>query len=342
MLLIHTTDDLTKTIDSGINQLEHLINIYNRKRIVVFYNTCEKTKESSNIAKKYFKENVKIYYIDGNTSQKERSEILDGFETKDDYVHIIFNVNILSEGVSLPCIDSILLMDAKTSHIMLMQIIGRALRVYKEKEESIICIPSSCLDTVNVLLQYFFLDLEKTENVKSISEEIHSRILINNDSNQISMITKQVKLYEMSRTKNHTSWFQEWIDQGILYGNSTIPKTITNLLIQLNELTEDEVMFLNSLKRKRKQNPYDDLKKFEIRVKILKFYLRENYSTHDEKIQIELNEIMKLIPSCEQCGQKIKSYDTCKQFLFEKSVHCSNICLRKQMSNCLLKRIECL
>jgi len=67
-----------------------------------------------------------ISYVLGNQSSAARSERIESFEEAT--IGILSNVQVLSEGVDIPLIDSVYFVDPKSSLIELVQAIGRALR----------------------------------------------------------------------------------------------------------------------------------------------------------------------------------------------------------------------
>lgn len=71
-------------------------------------------------------EDIYITYILGNQNASERSERISNFELANRGV--LSNVQVLSEGVDIPMVDSVYFVDPKTSLIDIVQAIGRALR----------------------------------------------------------------------------------------------------------------------------------------------------------------------------------------------------------------------
>jgi superfamily II DNA or RNA helicase len=142
-----------------LDSTEHiktLVETYRRNKIVVFYNTkesCKKAKELLNY------KNCDKYYIDGETEKIERKMIIDMFIKNNDKPQVLFNINVLGEGVSIDCIDTVLLMEDRKSTIVLTQILGRMLRLYQGKTESLICVPERCVDTFSVLLHSIYHDI---------------------------------------------------------------------------------------------------------------------------------------------------------------------------------------
>lgn len=161
-----------------------LTEIWGRKRIVVFYNRCETAKkayETLDVDKS------KKFYLDGNFSRKSRIEIFKNFQSETDDTRILFNVNTVREGVSLPCIDCILLMDTKTSSIALTQILGRGLRIYNGKTETIMCIPERCLEVWDTVRESIYNDIGK----EKFRSEVLKRMIIENVEKQHILNVKE-------------------------------------------------------------------------------------------------------------------------------------------------------
>ena len=159
----------------NVNTVPHitmLSEVYGRKHILVFYNACKHALE----AHQYLQEHTlfKSFYMDGTTSKRERHKMFDEFEQPSDICKVLFNVQVVSEGVSIPCIDAILLMETRSSSIVLTQMIGRVLRTFPGKTESIICIPERCTDTLQTVLESTFY--ESINSTKSTTD----RILVEN------------------------------------------------------------------------------------------------------------------------------------------------------------------
>lgn len=75
-------------------------------------------------------------YIDGGTPPKERSDIQSRF--KAGRVKYLVNVDVLTVGTDLPIADHLALLRKTESDRLLQQIIGRGLRLYKDKEHCLI------------------------------------------------------------------------------------------------------------------------------------------------------------------------------------------------------------
>ena len=168
--------------------LTDLINIYDRKKIIVFYNTRKSAKEAYNIAK----EKMNCFYVDGETSKEERIEIIEKFTASE--IGIIFNIDVFSEGVSIDCTDCVLLMEPRGSQRAIIQILGRALRTYKDKECSILCIPSNC----NVTLNESFNALYKEG--RKLSDKIFTRCYSLKERKNLAInVERELNMVEIDR-----------------------------------------------------------------------------------------------------------------------------------------------
>lgn len=80
-----------------------------------------------------FKENgIDAAYIYAGTSDIERAQIIEGFRSGK--IRVLFNCGILTEGTDIPNIDCIFLLRPTKSKALLMQMIGRGLRLHPGKK----------------------------------------------------------------------------------------------------------------------------------------------------------------------------------------------------------------
>lgn len=84
----------------------------------------------------------KIYHLDGVTSQMARQTALESLANPlENSWSVISNVRVLTEGVDVPSIDSVMFAEPKTSQVDVVQAIGRALRLSERQTRSVIVIP---------------------------------------------------------------------------------------------------------------------------------------------------------------------------------------------------------
>jgi superfamily II DNA or RNA helicase len=100
------------------------------------------------------------YYIDCNTPNKQRENILKDF--KNGNIKYLVNVRILIEGFDAPICNGVILYNISSNDKTIIQIIGRALRKYKNKLYAYVVLP--------------FINSEDSKNLNFIL-----RVLANND-----------------------------------------------------------------------------------------------------------------------------------------------------------------
>lgn len=89
----------------------------------------------------------KFRYIDGETPTKERNDILARF--RHGLVEYLVNVDVLTVGTDLPIADHLVILRRTESDRLLQQIIGRGLRLAKDKEHCLISDYAGNLDEFN-------------------------------------------------------------------------------------------------------------------------------------------------------------------------------------------------
>ena len=106
--------------------VDHYLKLCHGKRAVVF---AVSVKHSKHIAEAFCAAGISAVHIDGETPKEQRREIIRKF--RDDKIKILCNVNIVSEGLSVPDMEAVILLRPTQSLALHLQQIGRALR-YKE------------------------------------------------------------------------------------------------------------------------------------------------------------------------------------------------------------------
>jgi len=106
-------------------------NIATSKKITATYNTATEAYLSSLPAeKKEQMVSVASRHMDGTMAAPERDQMLSWLkeETDDNECRIITNVRVLSEGVDVPSLDSVLFLSARNSQVDVVQSVGRVMR----------------------------------------------------------------------------------------------------------------------------------------------------------------------------------------------------------------------
>lgn len=141
-------ENYTKEIEAEILAstvaLHKAIKKYNIKHTISFHSSIERAKffqSQEVIFRKSFKEytNLETFHVSGNTPTTKRKKIINDFVNADK--SLITNARCLTEGVDVPNIDCVLFSDPKNSTIDIVQAVGRALRLSKNKEFGYVLVP---------------------------------------------------------------------------------------------------------------------------------------------------------------------------------------------------------
>lgn len=119
-------------------------NIATSKKITATYNTATDAYLSSlPLEKKEEMVTIASQHMDGTMAAPERDQMLAWLkeETPDNECRIITNVRVLSEGVDVPTLDSVLFLSARNSQVDVVQSVGRVMRKAPGKKYGYIIIP---------------------------------------------------------------------------------------------------------------------------------------------------------------------------------------------------------
>jgi len=192
-----------------------LVNVYGRHTIVVFYNRCEDAKRACEDTKI---DNCICHYIDGTMTKAQKQRVIEAISTPPserkptEKIQILFNVNIVGEGVSIDCINAILYMDARNTAKSLIQTIGRGLRLHPEKDCTIVCVPPSMVDTASIIASAIYIDTTYCKkDVSMIEKHILDRIITETSTIEAKMIILKsvrstVKMIEISKNGGQSQY----------------------------------------------------------------------------------------------------------------------------------------
>jgi superfamily II DNA or RNA helicase len=124
---------------------------YHCRRMVAFHPRIDRSQAFS----KQFKQAVELLadherpdgpvwaaHVDGDRMPRsKRNQLLASFSQRDDVYRLLSNVKVLSEGVDIPGIDAITLIDTRRGPAQVIQIIGRAVRKMPGKTVGTIVLP---------------------------------------------------------------------------------------------------------------------------------------------------------------------------------------------------------
>jgi len=132
----------SEVLISALILAQHIKNNIDSKKILTYHNTIDNAVEyKKTLAYVFLKYdiNAKIFTMCGNTSMAKRNEIFNEYESSE--LAIICSSRVLNEGVDLPCTDTIVFVDPRSSTIDVTQCFGRADRIYGNQKICSIIIP---------------------------------------------------------------------------------------------------------------------------------------------------------------------------------------------------------
>lgn len=151
--------------------IKHYLRLCNGGKAVIF---AVSVKHSKHIAAAFCEAGIAAIHIDGETPKEERKMALRNF--RDDKIKILCNVNIVSEGLSIPDMDAVIMMRPTQSLSLHLQQIGRAIR-YKEGKTALIIDHCNNLSRHGLPTDNFEWTLEgKKKKSKSEKSEVPVRI----------------------------------------------------------------------------------------------------------------------------------------------------------------------
>ena len=165
--------ELSKAINTDeINEITvraWLARAGNRKSTIVF---CVDLAHVSSLTSTFRKHGIDARFVTGDTPKKIRSERLDAFRAGK--FPVILNCGVFTEGTDIPNIDCVLLARPTRSRNLLVQMIGRGMRLHPEKENCHIIDMVASLETGIVTTPTLFgldpSELVKEANVEQLKE----------------------------------------------------------------------------------------------------------------------------------------------------------------------------
>lgn len=201
---VHSTADITKVRKAGAgdfiaSELSDAVNTdevntitvrswlakaADRKSTLVF---CVDLRHVGDLTTQFRQHGIDARFVTGDTDKIERGEILDAFKRGD--FPVLLNCGVFTEGTDIPNIDCIVLARPTRSRNLLVQMIGRGMRLHKDKENchvidmvasletGIVTVPSLFgLDPSEVVTEANAVDLKNAKQRGEAEEERHSRV----------------------------------------------------------------------------------------------------------------------------------------------------------------------
>lgn len=170
-------------------------------KTVIYCNKINTCKELNNYLNK---NGFKSTYIISEINQYERQDIINKFNN--DTYNILCSVNCLSEGINIPCIDTCLFYDDRSSPINIIQCLGRCLRLYPTKIKAKLIVLSDSIDKDNNYNKYLNA-INFTDNF--FKDDIKNKLVIRDNRNLVNKeITENQYLKSIHFIQNKNKYFE--------------------------------------------------------------------------------------------------------------------------------------
>lgn len=133
----YSTSDIDKQLFID-DRDKHILEIFDRykcnsRRTIGF---CNSIMHAERMEQLFINNNIPCAAVSSRTPVNKRKQIIKDFKNKK--IKIIFSINIFNEGLDFPFADCVLLLRPSASKGLVLQQIGRCLRISKDKEEALI------------------------------------------------------------------------------------------------------------------------------------------------------------------------------------------------------------
>lgn len=159
------TSQLSAAVNTDINNditvKAWMDEAHDRKSTLVF---CVDVGHVRNLTATFRKYGIDAHYITGQTKKRARGERLDAFKNRD--FPVLVNCGVFTEGTDIPNVDCVLLARPTKSRNLLVQMIGRGMRLYPGKKDCHVIDMVASLETGIVTVPTLF-GLDPSEVVKS-------------------------------------------------------------------------------------------------------------------------------------------------------------------------------
>ena len=160
---------------------------------------------------------VKSMYVTSETKKYDRESIIEDFKTGK--IEVLMNCGIFTEGTDIPNIDCVLLCRPTKSRPLLVQMIGRGMRLHHSKEycHVIDFINSSDVGVISVpsLLgmedSSTLLDEKTLDEIKAINEAINEEM--EKEKEKVEKANEELALQNMKMHDNYYKEFQEMVSK---------------------------------------------------------------------------------------------------------------------------------
>lgn len=117
-----------------------------KKRVIIFdrYVKLTKSKTPYSVVEEFQSleiEGAQFLFVRSSDTLLERQKTINYFMKEDDTIKVIFNANILREGIDIRSCDAVVFLDPRQSFNLIIQNIGRCLRKKENQQKSLIIVP---------------------------------------------------------------------------------------------------------------------------------------------------------------------------------------------------------
>lgn len=172
------------TVRSWLARAKH------RKSTLVF---CVDVQHIIDLAATFARHGIEARYVTGNTPDIERAQTIQAF--KDLEFPILLNCGVFTEGTDIPNIDCVLLCRPTRSRNLLVQMIGRGVRLHEDKENCHVIDMIASLDEGIVTTPTLFgLDpdeIVKSEDATELHKRNNAKVTERRDTEQVHSVDEQ-------------------------------------------------------------------------------------------------------------------------------------------------------
>ena len=208
-----------KNIEKKINNIKNIMNENIKRKNGKYIIFCRNIEHKESIKHEALSEwfidfDVSIYDIDSTKSTKKNRESIDKFmNNNDDTLKLLFNVNMLNEGVHIKGVDGVILSRYTESNNVYFQQIGRALSSdyieYNNQNPVIIDLVNNIKNIANIV--DFWIPLySNLKEINRINEaECGSLFMLKFNSLNSNSLVELFNIINKIKTKSIEEWFKE-------------------------------------------------------------------------------------------------------------------------------------
>jgi superfamily II DNA or RNA helicase len=168
---------------------------------------CNSRKEGKRFLSILHSLRVSAAYLDGETPQNTRDSIIAQFEAS--RIRVLVSVYILSEGVDIPCADTCMFVEPRTSSINIVQCVGRILRKHPSKTLAHVVLPA---DNEEKELTRFLriLDTQDKRILQAIRSRTSGRVSLamekSTESNEAAIVLYTAVFDHLGNSTAYGAW----------------------------------------------------------------------------------------------------------------------------------------